>query len=438
LEESLCSIVSGVSKASTIALVDENMRKKYIITFIAEFLVMISGILVYKLAAHSLGNIGFSEYALSRRTVNLLQAALLMGLGVGIPRYVAYSSQSSAKNSDFYFAGAVGTLLLVGSMTLSVMLLLKGKVAFLLFGSSDYTYLIFPISLMVIGILSHLTCYTYFQGRLFMVKANVLQIVNIAVGPLAIFLISNNTARILTQLGVFWCITSLICFSYIFNQLRIPELKKNILPYAKEIMMYSLQRVPGDFGMAALLSIAAIMCAHIASVKEAGYFAFGVSILTAGGSVFAPIGVVLLPHASRLVANKQIGVLRSYVGKILKVSLLLAFLGVIFFEIFADKIIGLYLGNSFLEISAMARLIAIGVIPYTIFVTMRSVIDSYHVKALNTKNILISLFFLLTCGGLTVFFSASYKYLVIEFILALFLLGVLTLIEVKRIFKGNI
>ena len=138
-----------------------------------------------------------------------------------------------------------------------------------------------------------------------------------------------------------------------------------------------------------------------------------------------------------MVANKEIGVLRSCVKKILKVSLSLAFLGVLFFEIFADKIIGLYLGKSFLEISAIARMIAIGVIPYTIFVTMRSVIDSYHVKAFNTKNILISLFFLLLCGGLTMLISGNYKYLVIEFILALSLLGMLTLLEIIKIFKEN-
>lgn len=411
------------------------MREKYVVTFIAEFLVMISGILVYKLAAHFLGNVGFSEYALSRRVVSLVQPALIMGFGVGIPRYIAYSFRSSNKNPDFYFLSALFMLLMFVFPSLLMMYLFKEKMAFLVFGSADYAYLIFPICLMLLGILNHIVSYTYFQGKLSMVKANLLQIINIAIVPFVVFLIANNTEKILTLLGGLWCVNSFLALIFIFQKLQIPALSKNIFPYAKELWMYSIQRVPGDFGMAALLSIASIMCVHMASVKEAGYIAFGVSILSAGGSVFAPIGLVLLPQASQMIASTDLVTLRRYVKKILKTSLSLTLLGVIAFEIFADKLMTLYLGSSFLELSSIARLMAIGIVPYTIFVTMRSIIDSYYVRAVNTRNIIICLLFFLLAGALTVSFAASYKYLVIEFILALFLLGILTLIEIRQIFS---
>jgi O-antigen/teichoic acid export membrane protein len=420
-------------KAST----NLNMRKKYIITFMAEFLVLVSGILVYKFAAHFLGNVGFSEYALSRRTIALMQPALLMGLGVAIPRYVAYSSGSTTRNPDFYFVSAVGMLFVVVIGTISLMYLFKRTIAFLIFGSSGYTYLILPLALMLVGIISHIMCYTYFQGKLLMAKANLLQVVNIAIVPLVVFLLAHNTAKILVFMGGLWLTISMVSFFYILRQLQIPSSKITILPYAKEIFIYGIQRVPGDFGLAALLSLIAVFTAHTAGVEQAGYVAFGISILSAAASLFAPIGLVLLPHASQMVANLEINKLRNYVKRIFAASMFLTLIGVIVFIIFADVLIKLYLGSSFLKLSSVAKVIAVGIIPYTVFVSMRSVLDSYYLKAVNAKNILISLGFFLVCGGLTLFLSISYKYIVIEFILSLFVLGALTLIDVKKIFKQN-
>jgi O-antigen/teichoic acid export membrane protein len=412
------------------------MRKKYFITFVSEFLVLVCGILVYRLAAVYLGTDGFSEYALSRRAVSLIQPALLMGLSVGVPRYIAYSFQSS-KEPDFYFvigATAVGLVMVVSVL---IMYLLRAKLAFLLFGSSEYAYYVSPIILMLIGIISHVMCYSYYRGKLFMIKANLLQVINIAAMPLVAFSLSKDTHTVLTMLGGAWCVTSGVFFCLIMRGIAWPKLRGQLLPYIKELLSYSIPRVPGDFGMAALLSLVAFLTAHTASVKEAGYVAFGISILSAAGSSFAPIGVVLLPHASQMVANMEIAELKRYVQKILKISLSLVLLGVVLFEVFADTIIEIYLGSHFLEMATVARMIAIGAVPYTIFVTMRSVIDSYHVKALNTKNILISLLIFFVCGGLTVRLSGSYKYLIVEFVVALFVLGVLTLIDVRNIFVRN-
>jgi O-antigen/teichoic acid export membrane protein len=413
------------------------MRTKYIITFIAEFLVLISSILVYKLAAVFLGNVGFSEYALSRRALSLIQPALILGLGVAIPRYVAYSSESTTKHPDFYFVSGGGLLLLVVLFPLSVMYFFKENIAFVIFGSREYKYLIFPLSLMLVGILGHLLCYTYFQGKLHMGKANLLQIINIAVIPLVAFLFSNNTAKILAFMGILWLTVSMISFFSILRRLEMPKTKLDILPYAKELLIYGIQRVPGDFGLAALLSLVAIFTAHTGGgVEQAGYVAFGVSILSAAGSLFAPIGIVLLPQASQMVAKLEMVRLRYYVKRILTVSIVSTLVGVIFFMIFADEIIRLYLGSSFLGVASVAKIIALGVIPYAVFVSMRSILDSYYLRAVNSKNILISLGLFAMCGGVSLVLSTTYRFLVVGFVSALILLSVLTLINIKKIFKN--
>ena len=93
-------------------------NKDYIITFIIEFIVLISSVLVYKLASNLPDNTDFSEYAISRRTISFLLPLLIMGLGVGIPRYVAFSVEDAEKQGTFYVSGIILTLLFAAPLIL--------------------------------------------------------------------------------------------------------------------------------------------------------------------------------------------------------------------------------------------------------------------------------------------------------------------------------
>lgn len=408
------------------------MKKDYIITFLTEFIVLASGILVYKLAANILGKEGFSEYALSRRTVSLIQPALLIGLGVGIPRYIAYASSSpNSKKPDAYFVGGLTTLVLVVLIFTFILNLFKNNLAFLIFGSSNYVYLMFPINLMLLGTILHAACYSYFRGKLLMFKANSLQFINMGIVPPFVFLIGKDIRQILSISGLLWVIISTIFLISIIKNLAFKD--ANIFSAAKELIFYGLQRVPGDFGIAALLTLPAIFTAHITGVREAGNVAFGVSILNMIGSIFAPIGLILLPKASQIIANKDFKLLGYYIRKILKTTFFLTALGVVFFEVFASEIINLYLGRTFSDLVLPTRIIMIAGLAYTVYVSMRSIIDAYYVKAINTLNIFLSLLLFLLLSGIVVLFIKNYIYIVCSFVIALFSLGSLTLLEIRKL-----
>ncbi len=410
------------------------MKKDLIITFITEFVVLGSGILVYRLAAGFLGEEGFSEYALSRRTVSLIQPALILGFGVGIPRYIAFAHASSNKEKpDTYFIGGISVLLFVALIFTLALNLFKGKFAFLLFGDSNYAHFMFPINLMLLGLILHASCYSYFRGRLFMLRANLLQMINLGLVPLLAFTLGNTTKQVLEITGLSWLIVSALFLLLIVWGIEWEN--KNLVPYTKELLTYGLRRVPGDFGLAILLTLPAILTAHIAGVKVAGSVAFGISLLNMSGTAFAPIGLILLPKAAQIIASKDFRTLRYYISKLLRITLVLTVIGVIFFEVFADKIIYLYLGKSFSDsdIVLVARIIMIGAIAYTIYVAMRSIIDACSVTAINTKNILISLSVFLVLSGVAILSVGEYIYIPVCFTFAIFVLGALTLFETRKI-----
>jgi len=409
------------------------MKKDYILTFITEFTILGSNLFAYRLAANILGKEGFSEYALVRRTISFLLPALILGMGVAIPRYIGYSYSNFKKANTYFIAGFVILFFVILTFSLLINLFQK-NVAFLFFGDSKYYYLILPINVMLIGLIFHFLCYGYFRGNLSMIKANFLQLINMGIVPLLVFL-KNDLIEIILLNGLIVIFVSFIFLTSIVKNITFE--RNEIYTNLKELMAYGIQRVPGDFGLSGLSSLPATFTSHISGITIAGYVAFGTSLLSMVGSVFAPLGLILLPKASQLVANNDFKTLKYYILKILKVTFFLTILGVVFFEIFADKIIALYLGNFPSDLVMITRLIIIASLGYTIYVAMRSIIDAYYVKAINTRNIFISLMFFLTVSFGTILVKKSYILLLANLVLSIILLGILTLTEVKKILHKN-
>jgi O-antigen/teichoic acid export membrane protein len=411
------------------------MKKDYILTFITEFTILGSGLLVYRLAANILGKEGFSEYALVRRTISFLLPGLILGMGVAIPRYIGYSYSNFKKANTYFIAGFAILFFVILIFSLLINLFQK-NFAFLFFGDSKYYYLVFPINIMVIGLIFHSLCYGYFRGNLSMIKANFLQLINMGIVPFLVFFLKDNLKEIILLNGLIIILVSFIFLTMILKNITFE--RNEIYTNLKELIAYGIQRVPGDFGLSGLFSLPSTITAHISGVTIAGYVAFGTSLLNMVGAGFAPLGLILLPKASRLVANKDFKILKTYIIKILKITFILTVLGIVFFEIFADKIILIYLDTLNYDLLIITRIIIIASICYTIYVAMRSIIDAYYVKAINTKNIFISLIFFLTVSFGTILVKNSYIFIVINFVVSIILLGILTLIEVKRLLNKNV
>lgn len=408
------------------------MKKDLIYTFVTQFIILASGVLVYKLAAVHLGKAGFAEYALSRRTMSLIQPAMVMGLGVGIPRYIAISSSNRDREPDNYFIAGFYLLLALSLVITIGLFALKDIGAFLLFGDSKYSYLVPPISLMLVGMSLHVSCYSFFRGKVMMRYANLIQVINIGIVPLLIFFFAKDIAALLIATGAVWIAVCCVFLLLIYKAL--PQRKAPLGTYMKELVRYGVQRVPGDLAMAALMTLPATFTAHLAGVKEAGYVAFGISLVNMAGGVFAPIGLVLLPKTSLLIAERNFVKIEYYVKRLLNVTAILTVFGFVVFEIFADELITVYLGHAFSDIKYTARVLFVASLAYNFYVSVRSVIDAFYVKSVNTKNILVSLLAYLGLSGLGYIYGTG-SLIAVSFVLAISLLGLLTLYETFKILK---
>jgi O-antigen/teichoic acid export membrane protein len=362
---------------------------------VTELLVTIAGILVLKFAAALLGPLGFGEYSLSRRAVGMLYLPLVMGLGVAAPRYIAITRAGVMTGyTESAFATATLTAGLLPPLTIILLLnIAPSFAATILFGSGALAHMVPPASIALAGIALHSMVYAVYRGRSEMRFANVLQSIDLAIIPVMAFLISsNNAAAVLTTTGVSWLIVSGIALLHALYRERADwRGLATMRQHLGVLLRFGLPRVPGEFALVGLFAIPSLLAVRAHGVIEAGQFSAALSVLTMAAGTFAPVGLVVLPRASAQVATGDLAGLRHLVLRILGGGILLAATGVAIGEILIPPFIRWYFGEAFLPAVPYFRAVLLGAIPYAVYILMRSILDALDVRAVNSRNLIVTL-----------------------------------------------
>ncbi len=371
------------------------MRTQLAWTMVTELLVTISGILILKLAASLLGPVGFGEYSLSRRAVGLLYLPLVMGLGIAAPRYIAIARAGAMEGfTESAFATAALTAGLLPPFAIALLLnVAPGFGATLLFGRAELAYLVPPATLALAGIALHSMVYAVYRGRSEMRFANVLQIIDLAIVPPLAFAISKpDAASVLTMTGLAWILVSTIGLLHIlFLERAAWGGFARMRQHLAMLLRFGLPRVPGEFALVGLFAIPSLIAVRAHGIVEAGQFSAALSVLTMAAGAFAPVGLVVLPRASAQAATGDYAGLRKLVLQILIGGILLATLGVVIGELLIPVFIRWYFGAAFVPAIPYFRAVLLGTIPYAVYILMRSILDALDVKALNSRNLIITL-----------------------------------------------
>jgi O-antigen/teichoic acid export membrane protein len=413
--------------------------RNYILTYLTEFAIVLSGILVYKYAAVLFGTDGFNEYSVCRRTVSFIQPLLVLGLGVGLPRYVAFAMAGSGnKNVQGYFYGSLLVVGAVGLFVFPVIYFFRAQFAYLFFGDEVYHYLIPPLIVMMMGLTLHSLVYSFFRGEINMNTANVMQFLNLGLVPVLAFYFSGSVMVLFFTTGLVTLGTSVLFLISVMMRYRFSGM--GLGDCVRELVRYGVQRVPGDVALGAFLALPAYLTAHFVddNLKTAGNVAFGMALLNMAGAAFGPICLLLLPKASQVIAQKDFGQINSQVDRITAWTICITLLGLAAVELFAEWLLGIYLGSVYSGLAWCVRIIMPACLGYTVYISLRSILDAYYVKAVNTKNIFISFFVFIAGVGLLYKTGFNYEYMIFIFVGAFTLLGLLTYAETKKLIRINL
>jgi O-antigen/teichoic acid export membrane protein len=405
------------------------------LTYITQAVVLVSFLFVFRLVARDFGPEGLGEYSLVKRATALLIPLLLLGLGMGIPRYIAISRDSKERAA---YMQVTLVAVSVAGLFLLFMNLLKECFAKVFFGNSGYADLISPLSFHVAGFVLHSLAYSYLRGRLFVNAFNCLQAINVAVVPLMLLLFFRNITiiRLVTWSGFATCMFSLAFMLPFTKEFLVGVERSQFRSSSKDLLRYCIPRIPSSFALAGFFSIGPIIAAHFASAKEAGYLSVSQRLLNIVGTAVTPLGIILLPKVSSMISQERDEEIKQglnyLVGAAIQLSIFVSFQLIIL----ADIIVKYWLGPEFVDVIAIMRIASCSIFCYVFFRTVGSILDASKVKPINSINLFISLGIFLVISGMLLLVVRVFSPIIslsIAFASGLISLGILTHISIRKL-----
>lgn len=414
--------------------------KDVALTFVTQFVVLVSFFYGFRLIASSFGPQGVGEYSLVKRVIGFIQPVLLLGLGIGLPRYISMSKLAAQRGG--YIRAGVLVISFFAIVALVLMNVLNGAFSSIFFGDSSYSTLIMPVSVLLAGLILHAMVSSCLRGMLLAGAFNLLDIINLALVPIIVLLFVNDltVAKLVGLIGV-----STFAISFGFSLLFLKDMflwdgAKSLLHSLKELAIYSFPRFVNSFVYAAFFSAGPILAAHFVSMRDVGYLSVSQSLLGTVGAIISPLGILLLPKIGTLISQKREPEIKENLGYLIGATIYCSIFVFSQMFVFADLIIKLWLGPDFVGAASIMRIILCS-IPFFLFCgTAGPILEAAQVRPVNLINLSISFLLSLVVAVVFLFFVPPFSPVVVisaAFTLGLICFGLLSYIAIRKIYPDD-
>jgi glycosyltransferase involved in cell wall biosynthesis len=374
--------------------------KDLTVTAGASLVNFVASLLVISMFGRLLGLTLLAEYLLLRRVAAWLQPVTHLGLGVGLPRFVAHSTKESRECQLEYFAATILAVLSFTTVLGVTLWLARIPLGKLFFGSTQLSSLVIPLFLLLLGSAAQIAVYGYYRGLLKMKRAGALQICA-SLAPIisaALLFRTHSVAMIVSSIG--WALLA-VAFFFVLPILNdLWKVDVHALPTrAKELLRYGVSRVPGDIGTGALLAVGPMLASHYVPVSRVSFLLIATGMLLAATVSTDPLGLVFLSKISMMLAHSRMAEVQTYLTYLMSAIIDISVFVTIQMLVFTDVLVRIWIGNTLSEGIPVIRIVLVGTPFYMFFTGLRSAIDAGTVRAVNARNVVCALVALLAMIG---------------------------------------
>lgn len=411
------------------------MRKAIVFSFAVEFAVMLSMMAGFRIASDNWGEAGFGAWALTRRLLSFMAPLLICGIEISLPRSVARHLAITPQESPASYFDAGMLIVGVGLSVASVVLLSwRDAVAVIVFGDAVHAPLVLPLWALLVGYCVYMPCYAYLRGKMRITEASLGHVIMFGALPLIpLLLVRSSAPHALLAMGALWLAFALIWIFAVRS--REPRSSLRLGAIVRQLLAYGMPRMYAAFGLLALVTLPPVLVAHREGIAEAGIVAFGMTLVGLSASVVTPVGVSLLPYATRTAASGDGAVLTRLVHRIELAALLVGVaIAAVLFAL-TPFIARLFLATADEAANGLLRICTLGIVPYVYFVCVRNLLDAIVVRSFVTWAVLIALlsFVLASIVLVGILGVAAQRGFVLAYAISLFVLALQTGIAVRRL-----
>lgn len=417
---------------------NSKLGKDVIWTFVGQVAIMLSHLLITKVLSNDLSVDGFGRYNIIRRSASVLTFVLLGGMGIAIPRYLSICvSKKQFRGVKITIIASLSYLLLVCLATLFLYILFKDYLCILVINNDSWTsYLQIFFYSFVCCLVSYL--YAYYRGIGKFKEFNIVQIYfQFAIMFPLLFHYSDVILIYrwwaLLEFGLLIIFTLKEIYQYrSLNNVKVTYLE--IKTRSKELTVYSLPRLVGDFFLFAYSAFPLIYIGKVMTLQDVSFFSVGITLFTLATPIFSFLGVILLPLVSQLVANNNYKEADRLTFKLLKVYLTMAVTITMGMIVLMNLLVPIFFSNAYINAVGISRILSFSIIPSSLYYLYRNPIDAVSVKPYNT-------YILAICFGLLILFfelSSSLEHFAYSYFTVTCVQGLLSWIVWKYLLKNKV
>ena len=367
---------------------------RYIANYGSNLLVVLTSFAALKLCLLLYGQEAFEVYAVSRRVLAVVIALVASGWGVSLSYHIASAYESEKSPSvDWLLVTLAQFCAIALPVSLGAFWFPEGC-SFLCFGDSKFSYLTIPITMLCLANSLAVFAVNMFNGRMQILWASSILVCCQVVAPLLSFLIfPGSLANFFSStalLTLFFC--SILGWLSLRRQ-PLPSVHSSFFSRDKhlKILKYALPRLPGGFLVVALLNIPVTLATHFGeSLSTAGAMSVGVSLVGLVAVGVTPISNVTLPQAAFLKARDRGHEMLPRVYKILFVLTLVVVVYILSLSYLMPFLLRHLLSKDLIGYGPTIISILPAALPYAYFRCFRGILDGAEVRALTTRNAIVS------------------------------------------------
>lgn len=405
------------------------LTKDFIITVLGQVIVVVISFLVNKILSNYVSTDEFGIYNIAKRFTDVLTYIILLAMGIAVPKYLAeYKSKKDEAGVYLYWVASLilvlGTTLIVGI----VVAFARVPIMKWMFGVGGYEKYALVSLLYALGSSLATLISSYCRGVGYFYRYNIIQIAVQILFFVVVLICSSNAFYILLFAGLAYLVADAAVLIYYFVKKRklVVQYKspKHYLKPLKELTIYGLPRVPGEFVLFAYNLVPLVIISNKFDLTQSAFFSASLSVNSTITSAFGFIGIILLPAVSSAIATRKFDKVDKNITFLAILYVIVSALGILFIYFCGEWVIKLLYSEEYIPAVAMLAITSIAILPRSMFLLLRNPIDAVTKIPFNTINLAIS--FAVTCLGMALANSielCAWVYVIGYGVLALFSLG---------------
>lgn len=402
----------------------DGKSKFFLYMLVAQVLFMLSNLFInYKI--EKIWSIeGFATYNLLKRLGSFIVFPLVLGVGIGIPRYISFlrnGKNDKSQGLEYLFAGLI--IFFTTFIAFLAVLLLFPELVLSSFKESGSDSIVLIVALFVFSQGVFVIISSFFRGKIQFGRSSLLNVLVLSFLPTVVIFFSDTIFEYFLYYALLTiaALVLIIAFNIYTNSISYKRTKFKI----RQLIHYGAPRVVADAILFSLDFIPIYFVSVFISLEESGYLSLSFMFFKLASVSFDLIGSLILPVYGKGFKNESSAVFIKKVNRLLLISGSLALLASALGYVLIPYLIVTFFSSLSTAVLA-SQYIFIAFPFYVVFTILKNVLDIISPKAYNS---------LIQIGGfvamaLTLFYGIYQKewfyYRTLTIIIPYFVLGVLT------------